>query len=145
MNVVQETIDSNASFEWDLKPLFRLQMAYLLLWSAIERYLSLRYHLGTRATEKVDNLATEQAFAVALREHVSTKRQVAQADRPQDKEVLDPLAPGFSVRYYYQVRSNLIHRGKGVPHDHATLLRSASELLQVFRYVLVQAKQDAEN
>jgi hypothetical protein len=52
--VVQETLDCNQGFEPDLKPLFRLQMAYLLLWSAIERYVSLRYHLGDRVVEKVN-------------------------------------------------------------------------------------------
>jgi hypothetical protein len=145
LEVVQETIEANGEFKWDLKPLFRLQMAYLLLWSAIERYLSLRYHLGTRATDKVNNLATEQAFAVALRERVSTTREVARADRPQDKEVLDPRAPEASVRYYYQIRSNLVHRGKGIPRDYEMLLNSASELLQIFRYVLVQATQEAKS
>lgn len=35
LDVVEETLKANAGFEWDLKPLFRLQMAYLLLWSSI--------------------------------------------------------------------------------------------------------------
>jgi len=34
------------------EPLFRLEMAYLLLWTSIERYASLRYHLGDKATKK---------------------------------------------------------------------------------------------
>jgi hypothetical protein len=36
LEVVEETLNSNNQFEWDLKPVFRLQMAYLLLWSAID-------------------------------------------------------------------------------------------------------------
>ena len=56
LNVVEETLRSQ-TFDWNLKPLFRLQMAYLLLWSSIERYVSLRYHLGDRVTEKVGQLA----------------------------------------------------------------------------------------
>lgn len=49
LDAVQETLDEFAPFAEDLKPLFRLQMAYLLLWSAIERYVSLRHHLGRRS------------------------------------------------------------------------------------------------
>ena len=54
LDVVSETFNSNEVFDWDLKPLFRLEMAYLLLWTAIERYTSLRYHLGDRANQKGD-------------------------------------------------------------------------------------------
>jgi hypothetical protein len=50
LEVVEETLESQ-NFDWDLKPLFRLQMAYLLLWSSIERYVSLRYHLGDQVLE----------------------------------------------------------------------------------------------
>jgi hypothetical protein len=32
LEVIEESLISNSHFEWDLKPLFRLQMAYLLLW-----------------------------------------------------------------------------------------------------------------
>lgn len=64
LDVVEETLESQ-NFEWNLKPLFRLQMAYLLLWSSIERYVSLRYHLGDRVTEKVGHLANEAAFVKA--------------------------------------------------------------------------------
>lgn len=71
LEVVEETLSSNQEFEWNLKPLFRLQMAYLLLWSAIERYVSLRYHLGNKVTEKVKHLASEEAFRESLKKHVS--------------------------------------------------------------------------
>lgn len=48
LEVVLETLMDSLDFNWDLKPLFKLQMAYLLLWSSIERYGSLRYHLGDK-------------------------------------------------------------------------------------------------
>ena len=144
LDVVQETIDSSGDFEWNLKPLFRLQMAYLLLWSSIERYLSLRYHLADRAKFKVDHLGDEAAFIDAIARYVQEKRSVTRADRPKEKYVLDPTSPKLAVNYYYQVRSNITHRGKGVPRDHDTLLMSATELLQIFRDVLRQAKTDAQ-
>jgi len=142
LDVVEETLSSQ-HFEWNLKPLFRLQMAYLLLWSSIERYVSLRYHLGDKVTEKVGHLAREAAFVTGLRDRVREKRAVYRADRPGEKEVLDPESPEKAIRYYYQVRSNITHRGKGVVRDYDLLRDSLAELLPIFREVLREAERDA--
>lgn len=143
LDVVEETLKSQQKFEWDLKPLFRLQMAYLLLWSAIERYVSLRYHFGDKVTEKVNHLADEPAFATGLRGNVKSKREVYRADRPDEKVVLDPERPEKALSYYYQIRSNITHRGKGVARDHERVLCSLGELLTIFRGVIQSARRDA--
>ena len=142
LDVVEETLTSN-DFQWDLKPLFRLQMAYLLLWSSIERYVSLRYHLGDKVMEKVCQLAFEPAFAAGLLRHVRDRREVYRADRPDQREVLDPQSPEKALAYYYQVRSNMAHRGKGVVWDHERVLKALTELLPIFREVLKAAERDA--
>jgi len=142
LDVVAETLASQ-EFDWNLKPLFRLQMAYLLLWASIERYVSLRYHLGEKATEKVGYLAREPAFAEGLRQHVREKREVYRAHRPQDRAVLDREFPAKAVDYYYQVRSNITHRGKGVVRDYDVLRDCLTELLPIFRRVLEAAQHDA--
>ena len=142
LDVVSETLQSQA-FDWDLRPLFRLQMAYLLLWSSIERYVSLRYHLGDKVVEKVSQLADEPAFSAALLEHVKERRDVYRADRPAQKEVLDRLSSRKALAYYYQVRSNITHRGKGVVRDHERVMRSLEELLAIFRDVLKAAERDS--
>jgi hypothetical protein len=142
MDVVKETLKTQA-FDSDLKPLFRLQMAYLLLWSSIERYVSLRYHLGDKPMKKVNRLADESAFAKSLRRLVRESRVIYRADRPGETEVLDPNSPDKAVFYYYQVRSNIIHRGKGVYRDYELLQKSLAELLPIFREVLKAAKRDA--
>lgn len=142
LDVVEEILQSQ-KFDWDLRPLFRLQMAYLLLWSSIERYVSLRYHLGDKVTEKVGQLAREAAFGEGLRHHVKKKSQVYRADRPGEREVLDPESPEKAVLYYYQVRSNITHRGKGVGRDYDLLHNSLAELLPIFREVLKAAERDA--
>ena len=129
---------------WDLKPLFRLQMAYLLLWSSIERYVSLRYNLADKVNPKIGKFGQELAFRSAVSQYVSERREVARADDPQEKAVLDPQSPASAVDYYYRIRSNITHRGKGLPRDHATLLKSATELLAIFCRVLEQAKKDAQ-
>jgi hypothetical protein len=143
LDVVQETLAGSKEFEWDLKPLFRLQMAYLLLWSSIERYVSLRYHLGEDVMAKISRLAGEPAFAESLRGNVTGTRTIYRTDRPVDREILDPGSPGKSLNYYYQVRSNITHRGKGVVQDHKVLVRCLEELLVIFREVLKVARQEA--
>lgn len=142
LDVVEETLKSQ-NFDWDLKPLFRLQMAYLLLWSSIERYVSLRYHLADKVMEKVGQLACEQAFVKGLSQHAKERREVYRADRPDQREVLDPKSPQKALAYYYQVRSNITHRGKGVVRDYDLLEKSLAELLPIFRKVLKAAKRDA--
>jgi hypothetical protein len=142
LEVIEETLE-DSRFDWDLKPLFRLQMAYLLLWSSIERYVSLRYHLGDRVTEKVNALADEMVFVSALREKVQRERTLFRADRPGQKVVLDPNRPRKSLEYYYQIRSNITHRGKAVVRDHQILEASLSELLYIFRCVLKAAFSEA--
>jgi len=108
-----------------------------------ERYVSLRYHLGDKVTEKVGQLAHEPAFAQSLRQRVKTDRKVYRANRPGEKEVLDPESPEKAVRYYYQVRSNITHRGKGAFRDYDMLEKSLAELLAIFREVLKAAEGDA--
>lgn len=154
LDVVEETLTSQGEKltrekddNFDMKPLFRLQMAYLLLWSSIERYVSLRYHLGDKVSKKVAKLATEKAFTEGLNHHIhikDDKREVYRADKPDKKVVLDPNAPKKSIWYYYQVRSNITHRGKGVPKDYRHLKLSLTELLPIFRKVLETAERDAK-
>lgn len=142
LDVVEETLSSNV-FQWDLKPLFKLQMAYLLLWSSIERYVSLRYHLGDKVMEKVSQLAREPAFVAGLALHVEKRRHVYRADRPDQMVTLDSQSPKKALDYYYQVRSNITHRGKAAERDHERVRMSLTELLPIFRDVLKRAETDA--
>jgi hypothetical protein len=124
--------------------LFTRQMAYMLLWSAIERYLSLRYSLGEDVNKKIGKLAEEPGFKDALVLHVSGSREVRRATDPREKEKLDPTDPEASVQYYYRVRSNVTHRGKTAPETDGEVLQNAlDELLPIFRAVLAAAKDEA--
>ena len=140
LEVVQESLDAHVNFDWNLKPTFRLQMAYLLLWSSIERYASLRYHLGDRAVEKVMQIADDPQFAQLLKQRVSRLGdRVQRADRPQEHYELNPDHPKKSLRYYYQIRSNITHRGKGVVRDHEIVKDSLKELVEIFKELLQTA------
>lgn len=134
--VIRRTIGQYREFRWDLEPTFQLQMAYLLLWCAIERFVSFKFHLGDKAVEKVFRLADDPAFVASLRKRVSERRHVFRTDDPDQKKVLDPNDAKKALGYYYQIRSNITHRGKSAVRDHEILLKSLAELIDIFEDVL---------
>lgn len=155
LEVVEETLNSDTE-DGFLKRIFRLQMAYLLLWSSIERYASLRYflgrsdHNGVSVTTKNKKFAEEPAFASSLRQHyrpidgLDPPRKVFKADDPKNSAELDLDSPSKAIEYYYQVRSNITHRGKGASWDLEVVEGSLRELLPIFRDVLKEAEREAK-
>jgi hypothetical protein len=140
LDVIEETLNKNREFHDDLKRLFRLQMAYLLLWSAIERYAGLRYHLGRGAMKKVTHIAAEPVFikAVSALPEDAT-RWVYRGDKPGQKALFVRDNPDKTLDFYYQVRSNMVHRGKAEYSDFAIVRQALSELLPIFRTILDDA------
>jgi len=139
LEVIEEVLVEQGHFQWDLKPMFRLQMAYLLLWSAIERYASLRYHLGDKVFDKIKQLANEPGFVAAIQAIGAPQRSVQRADRPSASARFDPADPAQCIEYYYQLRSNVVHRGKAIPQDHDRIREALSELLPAFRAMMEHA------
>lgn len=145
LEVIQETLDHFSNSEgMNLKPMMHLQMAYLLLWSAIERYASLRYSLAGGPMKKILRISEEPAFICALREAQPEPRIVYRADRPSNRVTLNPDDPKESMEYYYQVRSNIAHAGKSAEQYHMLVQSSLSELLEIFRCVLKSAWKECE-
>jgi len=122
----------------DHRALFRLQMAYMLLWSSIERYAGFRYHLGQQVVEKVNQIADEKCFIESFKKNVKEKREVIRSTDLK-KYTLDPDNPKKSIMYYYQVRSNVVHRGKSVNRDFRVLRLSLEELFMIFKDMLNEA------
>ena len=119
--------------------LFRLQMAYMLLWSIIERFITLKYYLRiAKNVEKVkrDKFAGDQAFQDALRKHVGTDRIGSEVfsskDVGESAERLDPDDPIGSYEYYRLLRNNIVHRGKAFDGDLRRITVSLDELLKIF-------------
>lgn len=135
---VEVILRDNPDFNGEYRSLFRIQMAYTLLWSAIERFASLRYHLGKKVNEKVFRIAEEKCFIDSLKKNVISTRKVFSAT-DLEKYTLNPNDPGQSIRYYYQVRSNVVHRGKAVTRDFDIVKLSLKELLAIFRDLLNEA------
>jgi hypothetical protein len=115
-------------------------MAYLLLWSAIERYAGLRYHLGSSVMQKVMHIADEPIFrnrVAALPDNGGL--WVYRADEPGRKVQFIPSDPKKSLHYYYQIRSNMAHRGKAEYADFYRVHKALDELLPIFREILKDA------
>jgi hypothetical protein len=142
LDVVEEMTNRPES-PWDFKEFFRLQMAYLLLWSSIERLASFRHGFGENVVRKIWRLAEEPAFGEALRRNAGEGRSLHRADRPGEKAVLDPGRSDRAIAYYYQVRCNITHRGKSMVSDLEHVRQSLIELLAIFRQFVREAEQDS--
>jgi hypothetical protein len=134
----------NEKFEWDLKPLFKLQMKYMLLWTILERFTFLRYSLGGGSSARNKLFAEDQYFKEALLEFVSNERSVYSTENPDEKTTLNAHNPKKSLEYYYQVRCNITHRGKAVMRDYDMVKDSFNELFNITKHVLNKTKNECE-
>jgi hypothetical protein len=114
--------------------LLRLQMAYMLLWTAIERFASLRYHLGADVMPKIKRMGQTPAFTDAVKKYVKERRSIV-STIGRDSTVLSPDKPEKAYSYYYQVRSNTVHRGKAIADDADILEKCITELTSIFEEV----------
>ena len=118
-------------------------MAYLLLWSAIERFTAFAYSPRLNAADRIERFGRDQRFADALTRTLNdTERVVARSMKPEELLRLDPADPIESINYYYQVRCNLSHRGKAAYSDGETVRRSLKELYSIFRAMLADTVSD---
>lgn len=143
LELVDEIIQDEKEWDGNYKSIFRVQMAYILLWSSVERYVTLRYGVQTKNESinyKLKRMASEPLFASGLRKHVRrTSAKVVRSTNPKEIVRLNITDPEQAVKYYYQVRSNAVHRGKAVNKDFYILRDSTSELLAIFRCMLTEA------
>jgi hypothetical protein len=145
LEMVEETIDDYAEHRRDdFRSFFHLQMAYLLLWTVIERYVTLRYGFGRGSSDERDELADEKPFKRGLEEEVPAQRRGVELFKTHDPDgrsnYLNTDDPKEALQYYYQVRNNVAHRGKSLHEDIGVLEDSLSELYTIFTcYVLEEA------
>lgn len=134
----------NEKFAWNLKPLFKLQMKYMLLWTILERFSFLRYSLGGGAAARNKLLAENEYFKEALLNIVKNERIVFSSENPVKKETLSASDPQQSLDYYYQVRCNITHRGKAVTKDHDMVEKSFNELFNITKNIIDKTKLECQ-
>lgn len=121
------------------KGFFNLQMNYMLLWSAIDRYSKLRYY-RKKEHESREELSKEKVFRKALNIYAGGKhyRPIYNTDN-LFKNVFDLSNPKFCLNYYYTLRCNIVHRGKSSFKDIDLLMEATEDLLNIFEYMLDDA------
>ena len=139
LDLIREIIDRSRHFNSEVKKIFELQMAYMLLWTVLERYTTVRYELNQAPIERIYQLKDDPNFCKALKEVVERKRTVFRSDNPRTRVVLDPDKPKNAINYYYQIRSNIVHRGKAIYDDYNILFPSINELLKITRTTIMSA------
>ncbi|WP_049996406.1 hypothetical protein [Halococcus sediminicola] len=150
LDVVEEKIKQHTRAEDnDFSSYFELQMAYLLLWTVIERYVTLRYGFGANSYHERKRMAIEEdGFREGL-EDVLEHRDgaiIRKTHKPEETKELSTIDPEQAIHYYYQVRNNIAHRGKSLDQDIHILRSSLLELYTIFNdYVLPDAFDEDSN
>ena len=144
LEICDELAAAESPRSHSMRSTLKLQMAYLLLWSSIERYTALRYRLDDKVWQRVSQLAKDPQFSETMNLIPVEPREIFRIDRPNEKIKLLAENPDSALEYYYQVRSNLAHRGKGMWKDHAILAKSLAELVAIFRNVIASARSASE-
>lgn len=137
MQLGEEPFMSAPPEHFDWPRFFRLQMAYLLLWSAIERFSTFAYGPDLLPNERIKALGNDPRFLSAVGRHLSSPSQeVSDSRDPGARSHLDVARSEKAADYFYQVRSNLSHRGKGAWSDGEIVRQSLITLLAVFKDML---------
>lgn len=135
------------------EPLFDLQMHYLMLWTVIERFVFFRYgkkesiKSGNRTiTESLFEFSKSDYFQNGCKMHITIKdRKVFSSDKGSPTSLF--YGNKYNISYYYQVRNNITHRGKGrgaSKIDYNILSNSFSELRKIMEYVLKETKAECD-
>ena len=93
---------------------FRSQMAYLLLWSILERLSALCFGPGQDPMQRIKRLHELPGMVDLVHLNVQRTDKVSDSRNPDATYKLDGTNAKKCLDYYYQVRSNLSHRGKSM-------------------------------
>ena len=141
--LIEETI---SNYDDGFKAFLKLQTSYLLLWSIIERYVTIRYNIGsTKINLKIMFLSQDEYFCSQLKSTVNRTDKIFSAHEPDDKINLDTKNPKSCINYYYQMRSNITHRGKASHQDYERLHQSISELYKIMKNTIDNAFNKSES
>lgn len=116
---------------------FRLQAGYLLLWTVMERYTALRFGAGLKPNAaKLERLTADPMFRRAVASIGVSPDEVYDSRNPETRYRIEADGSG-AIDYWYAMRSNLSHRGKGTFHEAERVLKAANDLHRLLRELLV--------
>lgn len=132
-----ELIEENLKtehFSWE-GGFYKLQMNYMLLWSAIDRYCKLKYNQKSEHANRIE-LSKEKVFKDALEKYAKNKSRTIFTTDDLIERSFDIDNPKYCINYYYTLRCNIVHRGKTSMGDVHMLEQATEELLNIFKYIL---------
>lgn len=146
LETVREMVrEIGSNWEWNVwQRFFRAQMAYLLLWSILERLSALCFGPARDPIKRVNLLYELHGMRELIGKHVQREDAVSDSRNPKTVYKLDKANPKKCFDYYYQVRSNLSHRGKAVHSEVEKVTESLSELSAITDGYLKSLREDSE-
>ena len=132
-----DSISSNENSINTYETFFKLSSAYLLLWTIIERFCSLKYG-NIRPTEKIKKLAEDNDINwELLLSNISRDDKIFRSDSGASFETISKKkGVKGALNYYYGIRSNVAHRGKSFIMDFERIEASLNELKLIFQNIL---------
>ncbi|OBZ32495.1 hypothetical protein [Megasphaera sp. DISK 18] len=116
--------------------IFQMQMAYVFLWTIMDRYKSLKYGLDLKIGDGNRKLESDDYWQDAIRQI-----KVILRIRP-----IDLIRGGINSREvslrtklmgrFYSIRCNAVHRGKVVPNDAKILTQAFLLLYPIVSYII---------
>ena len=148
MELIRENLDSGNFYRE--KGFFQLQMNYMLLWSAIDRYCKLKYNKGTELKNR-EALSEDKLFEDALslfskgglsksKDRIPYKPIYSADDLTKRK--FDIQNKKWFINYFYTLRCNIVHRSKSNFKDINLLEQATSDLLDIFEYIKKETFND---
>ena len=118
-----------------IKSFFELQMNYMLLWSAIDRFSSLKYNKRKKSWNN-EKFAKENAFKEGIKKYKENYHKPVYSTEDLVVHEFDAEDHIETIKYYYTLRCNVVHRGKATVGDYSMLKTATEELLEIFKNIL---------
>lgn len=134
LDLIERNLNSRNSTR-SIEGFFELQMNYMLLWSAIDRFSSLRYNKES-LTENHIKFAGLTDFKQGIKKFKDKYHDPVYSTDDLKIHKFNADDPIETLFYYYTLRCNVVHRGKGIVTDYGMLKTATKELLELFRNIL---------
>ena len=142
INACKQIIQSHTlskDFHNEYAEFFSAQAAYMLLWTIIERFCSIKYG-NIAPNEKLKKLSNDNEIDWTLLEKIISRNDsIVRSDQKDNKIKLNPSSSVKSIlNYYYGLRSNVVHRGKDVFGDIERISLAFRELVEITEELIKQ-------
>ena len=120
--------------------LFSLQMAYIFLWTIIERHNSIKYGLNLKSSSQRSQMAQDTLFKEAVDEigddFSFNYTGIFASDSGRSRTFTEDWEKKLET--YYQIRCNVVHRGKGGHDatDYPKLKGAFFDMFAIMQYML---------